>query len=248
MLVPKYLRNIVKIKENKDDNCTLDICCNCGCKQFFIYKNIKQKQKISKENRRKIKETDKWDEEVFSPLITNYNGVGPMNAAHYVDYPKEKYREIIIYDCKGLENKFDPVKDKNRIIKIFKINYGEVPLSINEIKEIASYDYTKIIKVKCSRCKKEYILFDNRIHGCDAKDFTDIEFKEYEFREITVKGEIGKAHQINVYIENYWGDEYLLDLNEGLTIDDYSNMYNYIKIQLINENNKKITILSEELG
>lgn len=248
MIVPKYLENIVIIKDNKENNCSLDICCNCGCKEFYIYKNIKEKQKISEENRRKIKETDRWDEEVFSPLITNYNGIGPINAAYYAYYPEEKYREIIIYDCKGLNGKFDPEKDKSRIVKVFKVNFGEVPLDLHEIKEILNPDFTKIIKAKCSKCYNEYILFDNRIHGCDSIEFTYQKFKEYKYKEFKIKGKLGKPYKINIYIENYWGEDNLDNLNEGLTSDDYSILFNYIKIQLLTEDNKKVTILSEDLG
>lgn len=59
---------------------------------------------------------------------------------------------------------------------------------------------------------------------------------------------MGKPYKINIYIENYWGEDNLDNLNEGLTSDDYSILFNYIKIQLLTEDNKKVTILSEDLG
>ena len=248
MVIPTYLKNIVIVEKLEQYSGFFKIKCTCGCERFLLYKNIKKKTKISKENRKKIKETEKWNDKVFSPLVTNYGDCRKSQSAAFIDHPKEKYREIIIYDSTDLSTKFDIIKDTDKIVKIFKVNYGEVPLSVAEINAITKYDFNTIIKAKCSCCNKEHILYDSRIHGCDAANFIISELEEYDFKEIKINGVTGKTYNVNVYIENFWDNDENIDfINDNINFD-FSNMINYIKIQAINELNKKKTVFSEELG
>lgn len=243
ILIPKHLRNIASINREKDENLTLDIKCPCGCNKFIIYKNILTKPILEKDVKNKIRKSWEWYDKVLDPLITN------LYSAAYYNFPEEGYREIIVYDSRNMYTKFDKEKDKSRIIKCFKINDGEVPLDIKEINRLQPYDDTIIIKITCQDCNKEYILFDNRIHGNDVADFNNDELKEYDFREKVINKKKGHSYKIRVFIKNYWDFENLeINGNEGLSFDDYSDMFGYIKIQAIDDNEKKYIIYSEELG
>lgn len=248
MIIPKYLKNIVIVEKLEQYSGSFKIKCICGCDKFILYKNIKKRPKISKENQKKIRETEMWKDKVFSPLVTNYGDCRKSQAAAFIDHPKENYREIVIYDCTDLITKFDLIKDKDRIVKIFKVNYGEVPLSVAEINAIKKYDFNTIIKAKCSLCNKEHTLYDSRIHGCDAIDFNNFELEEYDFKEMKIKGETGIAYNVTIDIKNFWDDNEKIDFtNDNINVD-FSNMINYIKIQVTNESTYKKTVFSEELG
>ena len=91
-------------------------------------------------------------------------------------------------------------------------------------------------------------MFDNRIHGCDAADFVTEKLEQYEYKKIKIGSTNENAYQINVYIENYFDSENVIDYDKKLEQIDYSNMFNFIKIQIINSKNKKIKIFSDELG
>ena len=82
----------------------------------------------------------------------------------------------------------------------------------------------------------------------DAADFIISELEEYDFKEIKINGETGKTYNVTVYIENFWDNDENIDfINDNINFD-FSNMINYIKIQAINELDKKKTVFSEELG
>lgn len=248
MLIPNYLKDIIITDYLDQYTGKFKIKCLCGCEKFFLYKNIKKKVKISKEDRKRIKETEIWKDEVLWPLITNYGDCRKSQSAVYIDHPEDKYREIVVYDSTDLKTKFDIIKDKERIFKIFKVNYGEIPLSVSEINAIKKEDVNIIIKIKCSYCNREHILFDSRIHGCDAADFINNELEDYDFKELKINGEYGKSYNVNITIKNYWDNEESNNFNEACMMIDYSNLFNYIKIQVTNETIKKKIIFSEELG
>lgn len=242
--IPKYLRNIAtKIKE-KNENLTMHINCECGNDNFLFLKNIPKKAILTAEQKRLVKASDKWYWEEFYPLLYS------PNCAAYYDYPELGYREMIVYNNKGIEKrKFDKEIDKDRILYYYKINYGEFPLSIEEQNKINPIDYTVIIKVKCIKCGKEHILFDSRIHGCASADFDFKEMLDYEFTEKVFNKKKGKSYKVEISIKNYWDFEDIeSNGNEGLTEEDYSVLYNYISIKAINGENKKIKVYSEDLG
>ena len=242
--IPKYLKNIAtKIKE-KNENLTMHINCECGNDNFLFLKNIPKKVILTDEQRRLIKASEKWWWDEYYPYIES-----PNRAAFY-EYPELGYREIFIYNERGIEDrKFDKVIDKERIVRYFKLNYGEFPLDNKEINQLNPIDYTTIIKVKCSKCGKEYMLFDNRIHGCDSADFDLNEMLDYEFTEKIFNKNIGNSYKMEISIKNYWDfNDVDSNGNEGLTEDDYSILFNYISIKAINGENKKIKVFSEDLG
>lgn len=243
ILIPKYLRCIAtKIKEN-NERLTMSICCDCGNDNFILFKNIPKKAILSNDKKRLIKKSEKWWHDEYDSYIE-----WPICGAFY-EYPELGYREVFVYNKRGIEDrKFDKELDKNRVVKYFKLKYGEFPLSIKEINEMNPKDYTIIIYAKCSKCGKKHLLFDSRIHGCDAVEFSLNEILDYEFKEKVFNKNVGKSYKIEISIKNYWGfDDIESNGNDGLTIDDYSILFNHIAIKAIDEE-KKIKVYSEELG
>ena len=158
---------------------------------------------------------------------------------------------IILYDNQDDADKaWNGEKVNSKILEYFRIPKGEVPLSMEEISEIEGADYTIIIKAVCTKCKKEHLIFDSRIHGNDAADFkSDKPLQEYKFRPFKINGATDVPAQIQVSIKNYWN---LADIesngNPGLTADDYSEMFNQIKIEAIVNEAKPKVIINEDLG
>lgn len=242
--IPKYLKTIaIKVKE-KNENLAMHIHCECGCDDFILLKNIAKKAVLTKEQRKILNESKRWYWKEWYPLLAY-----PNSAAYYY-YPELGYREMIIYNCKGIEKrKFDKELDKDRILHYYKINFGDIPLSLEEQNKLNPIDYTTIIKVKCVKCGREHILFDNRFHGCDSADFDKKELIDYDFAEKVFNKNKGKSYKAEIAIKNFWDFEDIeSNGNEGLTEDDYSELFGYISIRAIDENNKKIKVHSEELG
>lgn len=241
--VPEYLREIATKVKEKNESLTMHICCQCGCDDFIFLKNITKKAILSDEQKKLIKASEKWWRTEYYPFIQT------PNRAVFYEYPEFGYREIFIYDERGIKNKkFDKEIDKEKIVRYFKLNYGEYPLDQKEINNINPTDYTVIIKAKCSKCSKEHLLFDNRIHGCDSADFENREMQDYEFAEKVFDKRKGKSYKAEISIKNYWDfDDVASNGNEGFTSDDYSVLFGYISIKAI-DNNRKIKVYSEELG
>lgn len=241
MIIPKHLKKIIKKITVTDKIKEIDLCCMCGSDKFCIYKNEIKKQKVSREDRDKIKKTIKWENEELFPLITTYGEAGPFNKVYYEDYPELKYRLIIIYNHSGLNRKFDLEKDSSRIIKKYKIKYGEVPLSIHEVNSIYKKDDTVIFKIKCNNCGDEYIIFDSRIHGQDSLDFCPNKLIEYKYKLITRISRRTIGDNVKVTI-GYDVNEDLLKEESISSSQDVSNMFSYIKIQSIDDKKNKKTI------
>lgn len=242
--IPKHLKEIAEVSNQKNESLVLRIICSCGCNKFQVLKNLKKKIEISKEEKKRIRDSLKWYEEVLYPMVTN----SPLKAA-YLGYDKDDFREIVIYSSSDNSlAKFNKNTDVSKVVKSFRIKKGDIPLDWSEINSLQPIDEALILKVVCDSCRKEYILFDNRIHGNDVADFEQNNFDDYDFREIKIKGTDGKATEIFVTIKNYWDFENLSEYgNEELTLDDYSNMFGHIKVQA-NINGKKVLVYSEELG
>ena len=114
--VPKYLREIAKVYKQKDESLNFGIKCICGCNKFIVLKNLIKKVELSKENKRKIRDSLKWYKEILDPMITNTS-----YAAAYIGYDNDDFHEIVIYSPPKSSSKFDKEKDKSKIKKIFRI-------------------------------------------------------------------------------------------------------------------------------
>lgn len=115
--------------------------------------------------------------------------------------------------------------------------------------ECPAFAAIQVIKAECSECHREYILFDSRYHGYDARFSSppSEEAKAYvpHFRE---RHDRGKAPvQVCVSVEN---EENLNAFRENTGIDctdqDYTEAFSWITIYSINENGKKTKVFECE--
>ena len=125
--------------------------------------------------------------------------------------------------------------------------FGEEILEKFEYKQL---DSTEIVKVKCAKCGKEYILFDSRFHGYDAT-IPERESKYdgvvYDFAPIVWKKDKDGLATFTVKIQN---DDSLEDFIENAYETDeetYSNSFGWITIKVVNIKTKaKKTIIDIE--
>ena len=124
---------------------------------------------------------------------------------------------------------------RNAFGKIF----DKIP--VNEIQNIPSIIRTYIIKVECSECGKQRIIFDNRYHGYDAivmKEQFPIVHKEYQYRLMQKE-----AMKVEIKIRNESTyDEYAEDIKEipkEPTKEEFSNAFSNIEIYGIKNGKKK---------
>ncbi|MCI7554073.1 MAG: hypothetical protein MST00_01330 [Tenericutes bacterium] len=98
----------------------------------------------------------------------------------------------------------------------------------------------KTIKAICTKCKNEILVFDNRYYGYDGMTSENVEEKKYipHLKMINKK-----SYSIEMIIEN---DESLEKFNEAIgeekSFDFYSNSFSWIRINKIDENNKKTLV------
>lgn len=114
-------------------------------------------------------------------------------------------------------------------------------------------DSTEIVKVKCSACGKEYVLFDSRFHGYDAcisERNADYDNVEYSFTPVVWKKHNEGIATYTVIIQNDESLEKFI-FNSEVEVNEvaYSNAFGWIAIEAINQKTKvKKTILSRETG
>lgn len=102
-----------------------------------------------------------------------------------------------------------------------------------------------VIKIQCTQCGEEYILFDSRIHGYDGMtNEKDHETMEYEPH---FKLKCKEAITLEVKIEN---DESFEEFQENTDLDfteeQYSDAFSWIIMYRINSNGKKVKIFDWE--
>lgn len=225
ILTPKYLRGYAEPLENKGKRLAVKIKCVCKCDKFLVLKNIPKKS-FDKDL---FYENDNWYKTIERgypfPPDDNYR-----MSEHY--FWQKKFFEqdgwyLRIYRAKDLhENKYDHANTVP--IKEFFFNYDrpndELPINPHDPR-LQESDYTVIIKAVCANCGKEYLLFDNRTHGNDAADFEPEKLDEYAFKKKKI-GNADEPVELLMAIKNFWDfDDIESNGNEGLTADDYSEMY-----------------------
>lgn len=110
--------------------------------------------------------------------------------------------------------------------------------------ENSAYQNQKIVKVKCSNCNKEIILFDSTQDGYDAviSEIKDKTKNEIKFKLITKF-----PQKINIKIYNFETFEQFKEETGLKNVNDYYDGYGSIKITLINpKTNRKKVIFNEE--
>jgi hypothetical protein len=136
--------------------------------------------------------------------------------------------------------------DEDKILRTY-IREGRVEKEIILPKPL-SFAALVVYKVKCNKCKKEYVIFDNSIHGYDAVN-TDSAPKmpdfQLEFTERAFKDNSPKRIHIK-YENNESIEEFFDSTDEEVNELKYSNSFSWIVIYAIGQNSKKTQVYSEE--
>lgn len=105
------------------------------------------------------------------------------------------------------------------------------------------------IKVKCSKCGKEYIIFDNRFHGYDGLfgSETSEETKNYTPQYKQKKRRDNAPVKVQIKVENVLTLEVFRD-STGIecSYEDYTNAYSWIIVYTIDGFGKKRKIIDYE--
>lgn len=106
--------------------------------------------------------------------------------------------------------------------------------------DIPEIDRTRILKIKCSECGKQFILFDSRYHGYDAiseKERLQIKSdKEYIFSWGRTSGEVKVKINNDLTLT-----EFLEEFKTSCVSKDYPNAFtNIIVYHIINGKKKKV--------
>lgn len=97
-----------------------------------------------------------------------------------------------------------------------------------------SEDYGCLFGLECASCGKEILLFDSKQHGWDAlvcgvipEDDASLDCAE------TCAKCSGEDFYVTVWIEACQKEEFIEDITEGLTEDDWVNAYDWFGAHLI---------------
>ena len=172
-------------------------------------------------------------------------------ARHFIGYKNVIARSAEEAAYEGAYNAFNEkysrirFGDENGISYLYGMKglFGEEILEKFEYKQL---DSTEIVKVKCAKCGKEYVLFDSRFHGYDAiipereskydsmvYDFAPIIWKKDQDGLATVTVKIQNDDSLEEFIENaYETDE-----------ETYSNSFGWITIKAQNVKTKAKKVL-----
>ena len=145
-----------------------------------------------------------------------------------------KEREKRLGSWKNIENYTDPVTNIRYLVtrNLFGKICNKIP--VNEIRDIRR---TRILKVKCVKCGKEKVLFDNRFHGYDAVSISRDELNldsEFKFQSIQ-----NRPTEVIVKITND------MTRDEKNELSDIANAFTNIEV-ISNQNGRKKVIFAEE--
>lgn len=133
-----------------------------------------------------------------------------------------------------IENYTDPITQIRYLV--VRNTFGRIIDKI-PISEIQAIKRTYIIKVECSECGRQNVIYDSRYHGYDAsatKEQLSIECKEYQYRLLQKK-----SMEVEIKIRNdLTYDEYCEEVEESST-KEYSNAFSSIEIYGIKDGKKK---------
>ena len=249
--IPRYLRGVAEVTKSKAENLTVALLCPCGCRTFSLLKNVPKKS-------------------IFDQALYDANNEWyRMLERDYPLSPKDRYCKsrnyffikkffekngwyLRIYKAKDLHvNNYNHAETP--AIKEFFFSYNrpsdELPVNPLDLRlDVDGGDDTMIYKAVCPACGAEHMLFDSRLHGNDAADFKPEQLDEYSFKPRKIAGSDAPV-QIMIAVKNFWDfDDIEGNGNEGLTADDYSEMFGYIKIKATTSDAKIVTVYSAELG
>ena len=126
---------------------------------------------------------------------------------------------------------------------VFGIRIGKFCLS-----DGPKYFKTNVIKAICPKCKKEHVLFDNRLYGLKANSALEKDEKEIRFTNFNHYESKDQIFRISIEIINdYSNKELSKKMSKKIEINEHNNLFTKINIYgEIGETNKKIMIHSEE--
>ncbi|MBR5119527.1 MAG: hypothetical protein IKV02_00885 [Clostridia bacterium] len=102
-----------------------------------------------------------------------------------------------------------------------------------------------VIKVKCTECGKEHVVFDNRLHGYDG--MAGEETKETLEYEPHFKRKCKDIVSLYIKIENDESfEEFQENTDLGFSEEQYSDAFSWITIYKVNEFGKKAKIFDWE--
>ena len=172
-------------------------------------------------------------------------------ARHFIGYKNVIARsaEEAAYEAayNAFNEKYSRIRfgDENGISYLYgmKSLFGEKILEKFEYKQL---DSTEIVKVKCTECGKEYVLFDSRFHGYDAtipERESKYDSVVYDFAPIVWKKDKDGIATVTVKIQN---DDSLEDFIENAYETDeetYSNSFGWIMVKATNNKTKAKKVL-----
>lgn len=135
--------------------------------------------------------------------------------------------------------------DENGIYYLYAMKglFGEEIIEKFEYKQL---DSTEIVKVKCAKCGKEYVLFDSHFHVYDAtipERKCKYDGVVYNFAPIVWKKDQNDLATFTIKIKN---DDSLEDFIENAYENDeetYSNSFGWITIKAVNIKTKAKKII-----
>ena len=150
---------------------------------------------------------------------------------------KQKWEDLVkkyngggYSDCEG--NLFLTKKLFGLKTKQIKINKSEIP------------QYTTILKVKCSKCGKEYVIFDNRKNGYNAisEKLSDIKTNDSSY---SCKKFLDKEQTIKIKIINDLSYHEFIDEFKNASMKDFSNAFSEISVYIIQNRKNKCIFTTE---
>lgn len=156
------------------------------------------------------------------------------------------YVYVVEQDTPKIKSGFSEIIRQNNKLYLVKRNFfGRIVKKI-ECDDLFNKKQRKIVKVKCAKCNKEHILFDNYKHGYDAI-INNIE-DNYLNLDSSVKFKLSYSQPIKVYLQIYQDisyDEFQQEF-ENLNFETYLCSFSNIDIYGLNTKLRKIKICSEE--
>lgn len=140
---------------------------------------------------------------------------------------------------------FNEVLRKDNRLYLVKRNFWGRIIKEIECENIFNKQPRKIVKVKCSKCENEYIVFDNYKHGYNAMAFSN---STKLLEDICVNFRKSYPGNMEIFVKIYQDISYAQfhDEFENADYETYLNSFGNIEIYGVNSKQKKIRILSEE--
>lgn len=163
---------------------------------------------------------------------------------------KEKWENLINSRFKK-GNVYQYSDHQGNVFIVKKNIFGKI-IDKEKLNTMPKYTDTKIVKIKCKSCSKEYIIFDNRIHGYNSSidnENSTITYDNITFSQKRIKNSNNGAVKIIIKYENSENYEDYVKLNEIISKEKYSELFHYIAIYAFQEQNyksKKLLLFSEE--